>query len=121
MAIVGDFVSGLPRIELLHVGSTQAPKLLVIHYSVTNTVAEAVTALNSRRLSYHILIEKDGTAFQTRPFTKTALHPGLSNWKATSGVALGSSVAKGSIGICLMNMGFAVHSTPASRVAAGKL
>jgi N-acetylmuramoyl-L-alanine amidase len=80
-----------------------------------------VRALNERGLSYHVLIEKDGTAFQTRPFTKTALHPGLSNWKAVSGVDFGSSVAKGSIGICLMNMGFDVASVPASSVGAGKL
>ncbi len=88
---------------------------------MTNTVAKAVAALNARRLSYHILIEKDGTAFQTRRFTQTALHPGLSNWKANSGVDFGASVMKGSIGICLMNMGFDVASVPASSRGAGKL
>jgi N-acetylmuramoyl-L-alanine amidase len=121
MAIVDNMVVGLAKKKLVHVGSTQAPKLLVIHYSVTNTVAQAVAALNARRLSYHILIAKDGTAFQTRPFTETALHPGLSNWKATSGVDLGSTVAKGSIGICLMNMGFDVSSVPSANRADGKL
>jgi N-acetylmuramoyl-L-alanine amidase len=121
MPIVGDFVSGLAKKTLLHVGSPQSPKLLVIHYSVTNTVADAVAALNARRLSYHVLIEKSGTAFQTRPFTQTALHPGLSNWKATSGVDFGASVMKGSIGICLMNMGFDIAGVPAASRGNGKL
>jgi N-acetylmuramoyl-L-alanine amidase len=121
MAIVGDFVEGLAKKTLVHTGAAQSPTLIVIHYSVTNTVADCVAALNSRKLSYHILIEKDGTAFQTRPFTLTAQHPGLSNWKATSGVTLSASVVKGSIGICLMNMGFDTARVPAANVAAGKL
>ena len=92
---------------------------LVIHYSVTNTVAQAVSALNAAGLSYHILIEKDGTAFQTRRFTETALHPGLSNWKAQKDLGLGASLSRGSIGICLMNKGFAFDQGVAS--APGKL
>ncbi|WP_442582661.1 N-acetylmuramoyl-L-alanine amidase [Mesorhizobium sp. ASY16-5R] len=107
MSITDNFITGLPKKTLIHVGANQTPKLLVIHYSVTNTVAQAVAALNAARLSYHILIEKNGDAFQTRRFTESALHPGLSNWKAGSGVTLGASVARGSIGICLMNKGFA--------------
>lgn len=121
MPIVNDFVQGISKKTLNHVGSKQDPTLLVIHYSVTNTVAQAVSALNDRGLSYHVLIEKDGTAFQTRPFTQTALHPGLSNWKAASGIDFGASVMKGSIGICLMNMGFDVRGVPGAKRAAGKL
>ena len=121
MPIVDGFVKGTAKKALNHVGSSQAPTLLVIHYSVTNTVAQAVSALNARGLSYHVLIEKDGKAFQTRPFTQTALHPGLSNWKADTGVDFGASVMKNSIGICLMNMGFDVKSVPAGNVGAGKL
>lgn len=121
MAIAGNFVTGIAKKGLVHLGTAQTPKLLVIHYSVTNTVAAAVTALNAARLSYHILIEKDGTAFQTRPFTETALHPGLSNWKATSGVDLGASVGRGSIGMCLMNMGFDVGAVPGSNIGDAKL
>src|SRR5262245_27673944 len=86
MAIVDDFVVGIRKKTLEHAGARQNPTSLVIHYSVTYTVAQAVRVLNQRRLSYHVLIEKDGTAFQTRPFTETALHPGLSNWKAMSGL-----------------------------------
>ena len=119
MPIVNNFLEGVERKPLLHAGANQTPKLLVIHYSVTNTAAEAVRALNDRRLSYHILIEKNGKAFQTRRFTETALHPGLSNWKAQAGVGLTESVARGSIGICLMNKGFAFDSGQPN--AAGKL
>ncbi|WP_170182173.1 N-acetylmuramoyl-L-alanine amidase [Phreatobacter stygius] len=106
MSITNHWIDGIDRINLLHNGANQTPRLVVIHYSVTNTVAAAVEALNSQRLSYHILIEKDGEAFQTRRFTESAAHPGLSNWKAAGNVGLGHSVQLGSVGICLMNKGF---------------
>jgi N-acetylmuramoyl-L-alanine amidase len=109
MTIKGDFIVGLPIQKLKHVGAPQTPRLLVIHYSVTNTVSEAVTALNgaSPPLGYHILIAKDGKAFQTRKFTEHAAHPGRSNWKPEGGLTMGSSLQRGSIGICMMNKGFA--------------
>ncbi|MGR9079522.1 N-acetylmuramoyl-L-alanine amidase (plasmid) [Rhizobium leguminosarum] len=122
MSINNHFVSGLGRKTLLHKGRSQLPRLIVIHYSVTNTVAEAVMALNHEKLSYHILIEKDGTAFQTRGFNETAAHPGLSNWKSEKDIGLGNSVAQGSVGICLMNKGYAYDKTlPQSASAPGKL
>lgn len=107
LSITNHWVDGLAKKTLLHSGANQTPRLAVIHYSVTNTVAEAVAALDAQRLSYHILIEKSGEAFQTRRFTQTAAHPGLSNWKQHGNIGLGSSVQVGSIGICLMNKGYA--------------
>ncbi len=118
MSITGHYINGIAKQPLSHVGTTQTPKVLVIHYSVTDTVAAAVTALNAANLSYHILIEKDGTAYQTRRFTEHAAHPGLSNWKAQSDVTLGSSLQRGSVGICLMNKGYAYGG---SASAPGKL
>ena len=107
MSITHHWIDGLAKLTLLHKGANQTPRLAVIHYSVTNTVAEAVAALDAQRASYHILIEKSGAAFQTRRFTETAAHPGLSNWKPLGNVGLGSSVQVGSVGICLMNKGYA--------------
>lgn len=118
MSITNNFIDGLSKKTLKHVGTNQTPKLLVIHYSVTDTVAQAVAALDAAKLGYHILIEKDGKAFQTRPFTQTAAHPGLSNWKAQEGITLDASVSRGSVGICLMNKGFDHKSSPHK---AGKL
>ncbi|TCA34325.1 N-acetylmuramoyl-L-alanine amidase [Rhizobium leguminosarum bv. viciae] len=122
MTINDHFVTGLARKILLHKGGSQIPRLIVVHYSVTNTVAEAVAALNSEKLSYHILIEKDGTAFQTRGFNESAAHAGLSNWKSEKDVGLGDSAARGSVGICLMNKGYAYDKNlPASGSGLGKL
>lgn len=106
MTITQDWVDGLPEQKLIHKGRPHSPTLLVIHYSVTNTIKQAVDALNTRKLSYHILVGKDGKAVQTRRLNETAAHPGLSNWKAQADVGLGNSVQIGSIGICLMNKGF---------------
>lgn len=118
MAIVDHWISGLAKKPLKHVGRSQKPTLIVVHYSVTDTVAQAVAALNAAGLGYHILIEKDGKAFQTRPLNETAAHPGLSNWKSAEGLTLGGSVQIGSIGICLMNKGFDFKKSPH---AAGRL
>ena len=118
MTITDHFIDGLSQRTLKHVGTNQTPKLLVIHYSVTDTVNQAVAALDAAKLGYHILIEKDGKAFQTRPFTQSAAHPGLSNWKAQDGVTLDASVSRGSVGICLMNKGFDHKTSPHK---AGKL
>ncbi|WID99686.1 N-acetylmuramoyl-L-alanine amidase (plasmid) [Bosea vestrisii] len=71
-----------------------------------------MAALNSQKLSYHILIAKDGKAYQTRPFTKTAAHPGRSNWKRPQNVRDAGSEQIGSIGVCLMNMGYAHGDRP---------
>ncbi len=108
MPVNGHYIDGIAKLSLVHKGANQTPVLVVIHYSVTNTVAEAVKVLNARKLSYHVLIEKNGKAFQTRPFTKTARHPGLSNWKPEANLRLGSSISRNSVGICLMNKGYAV-------------
>jgi N-acetylmuramoyl-L-alanine amidase len=122
MSITNHFVDGVEKKKLVHTGVNQMPVLLVIHYSVTNTVEEAVRALNRDKLSYHVLIEKNGMAFQTRRFTESAAHPGLSNWKPKGEVSLGASVARGSVGICLMNKGFDFDSTlPRSASGPGKL
>ncbi|MCV9936867.1 N-acetylmuramoyl-L-alanine amidase [Boseaceae bacterium BT-24-1] len=113
MAITDGWIAGIKKQPLLHEGGQQPnPKLVVIHYSVTDTVADAVAALNQQKLSYHILIGKDGKACQTRPFTTTAAHPGRSNWKRVKNVRSVSTEQVGSIGICLMNMGYAHGARP---------
>jgi N-acetylmuramoyl-L-alanine amidase len=114
MAIKDHWITGLARQPLVHKGTTQTPRLVVLHYSVTDTIDEAVRVLNRAGLGYHILIGKDGRAVQTRPLTETAAHPGLSNWKRTEGVTLDSSVQRGSVGICLMNTGFAHGPRPSA-------
>jgi N-acetylmuramoyl-L-alanine amidase len=125
MAIVDNFIQGVAKKTLLHEGSPYSPTRVVIHYSVTSTMAQAVNALNGQNppLSYHILIDKDGTAFQTRSFLLHAAHPGRSNWKATGGVNNSSTLMKSSIGICLINRGFDINpgSMPASQVFSGEL
>jgi N-acetylmuramoyl-L-alanine amidase len=113
MSITSHWITGIAKQPLSHVGGAQPnPGLLVIHYSVTDTVASAVAALNTSGASYHILIEKNGKAYQTRPFTQTAAHPGRSNWKAAASVREASTVQTSSIGICLMNKGWAYGPSP---------
>jgi N-acetylmuramoyl-L-alanine amidase len=97
-----DFATPLP---LNHVGRDFEPWRIVLHYSAGSTRQSAVNALNGNNLSYHVLIDRDGKAFQTRPFTKHAAHAGRSNWKSAGGIANGSSLNHDSIGICFINLG----------------
>lgn len=117
-----NWIEGATEQPLDHKGANQTPSLIAVHYSVTRTVADAVAVLNKRKLSYHLFIAKDGTLFQTRRLTETARHPGRSNWKQQSGVKDTLTLQRGSIGICFMNMGFAIPANnPASQTHVGKL
>lgn len=81
------------------------PKRITLHYSAGSTLSGAVSTLRSRRLSYHVLIDVDGTPFQTRPFTIKAVHAGRSNWKEAGNVTNTSSLSDNSIGISFINLG----------------
>jgi N-acetylmuramoyl-L-alanine amidase len=76
---------------------------------VTDDLDGAVSALNGRRLSYHILIEPDGTVNQTRPFHKHAAHCGYSNWKRQSGLTNASSLNRSAISVTFINRGYFRH------------
>jgi N-acetylmuramoyl-L-alanine amidase len=77
-------------------------RFLVIHFS---SGASAESSINfwqtpaAKGASAHLVIDRDGTVFQCRPFNKTCGHAGKSRWKGFSG--LNSC----SIGIELANAG----------------
>jgi N-acetylmuramoyl-L-alanine amidase len=106
MSINNGLAAGATPISLPGTGSAQTPGLIVIHYPVTRSVAAAVNALQGSGNSYHVLIDKDGGLYQSRPFTRSAGHAGLSNWKVMNSLAMGHSVNRGSVGISLINMGY---------------
>ena len=85
------------------------PWRIVLHYTAGTTLSGAKNTLNKRGLGYHVLIDVDGTPYQSRPFTKTVAHAGRSNWKAAGGIANGSSLNGDAIGICFVNLGQLAH------------
>jgi N-acetylmuramoyl-L-alanine amidase len=99
------FVDGANVVNLGTNGSPMSPTRIVIHYTAGSTLSGAVSTLTSKKLGYNILIDKDGSLHQTRPFTRSANHAGRSNWKAASGLTNASSLNGTSIGISLVNLG----------------
>lgn len=99
---------------LNHVGSASTPTLIAIHYTVTDTVAQAVSALNGRGLSYHFLIAPDGTVHQTRRPDVHAAHAGRSNWKMASGLSNGTSLNRSAVSISFINRGFFARKSATS-------
>jgi len=81
------------------------PDYIVIHYTATDTAAEAVnwfmnTKDNPNRIAAHIVLDPDGTITQLVPFNRKANHAGPSTW---SGVDF---LNGHSIGIEIVNPGF---------------
>jgi len=105
VTIQNDRITGAVSVALPDPGNPQQPTRIVLHYSAGSTLAGAVQTLRARGLSYHVLIDTDGSLHQTRAFTRTARHAGRSNWKATSGLTNSTSLNAASIGISLVNLG----------------
>lgn len=106
MPIQNGWYDQATRKDLLHQGRPYTPTSICIHYTVTDTVDAAISALNSRKLSYHLLVDHDGSVTQTRPVDLHAAHGGYANWKETGDLSNGTSLNERAVSISLINRGF---------------
>lgn len=109
MSFVNGKYTGAKALTLVHQGGASTPRSIVMHYTVTDTVAAAKNALNSKGLSYTFLIDHDGTVWQTRAPDRSSAHAGRSNWKAPSGIGNSSSMNTAAVSISFINRGFFGH------------
>jgi len=79
---------------------TLSPKYIVIHYTGGTSVRGTFSTLKGRKLSYHVIIDRDGEMTQCVAFNKGAKHAGKSNYRGTD------DLNRHSIGICLANRGY---------------
>jgi len=70
---------------------------IVVHATAGSSLSGALSALRQRELSYHYIIEKDGTVTKCVPISRVAWHAGKSLGPQ------GSNVNQYSIGISLVN------------------
>lgn len=70
---------------------------VVLHASAGSTLEGAISTLRARGLSYHFLIEKDGTVWKGCPVLGQAHHAGESDGPQ------GKYVNRYSIGVCFIN------------------
>jgi len=105
VTITNGRIMGAASVALSDTGNPMIPTRIVLHYSAGSTLAGAIATLRQRHLSYHVLIDTDGSLHQTRALNRTARHAGRSNWKAAGGLTNRSSLNSHSIAVSLINLG----------------
>lgn len=70
---------------------------IVLHATAGSSLAGALSALKSRELSYHYIVEKDGTVTKCVPYGRVAFHAGQSSGPE------GANVNGYSVGISFVN------------------
>ncbi len=85
-------------------------KMLVWHATAGESAQSSAGWVNrpgvppKEQASYHYIIERDGTIYRMCPLNKRAFHAGRSAWPVpASGVPVGSSVNRRSLGIAFAN------------------
>jgi N-acetylmuramoyl-L-alanine amidase len=92
--------------DVIRGGSAMAVRrFLVIHHTAGATGKSSVSSMRARGLAAHLVIERDGTIIQCRPFNKTCGHAGASSWTDPSTGHKFIGLNSCSIGIELANAG----------------
>lgn len=55
-------------------------RCLVIHFTAGATAKSSIASMRSQGLAAHLVIDRDGTIYQCRPFNRTCGHAGRSRW-----------------------------------------
>ncbi len=84
---------------------------LVLHATATGTLQEAVEILRLRGISYHAIVDHDGSSVQCVPFECVAYHAGESTGPQ------GEGVNEYSVGLSMVNWNDGDESYPAAQVA----
>jgi N-acetylmuramoyl-L-alanine amidase len=96
------WLEGAIRREIVGGSPMPVRRFLVIHFTSGATAESSVNFWKTpaaKGASAHIVIDRDGTVYQCRPFNRTCGHAGVSRWKNYS------NLNSCSIGIELANAG----------------
>jgi N-acetylmuramoyl-L-alanine amidase len=112
------------KLDLLPGGSMMPNRrLLVIHFTSGMSAASSIEfwkSAEAKGACAHIIIDRDGTIFQCRPFDRTAGHAGVSTWFDQANDIKRAGCNAFSIGIELANAGDSVSGTVEKPLAFGK-
>lgn len=86
-------------------GEMKIRRCVVIHHTAGATAKSSSVAMRQRGVSAHVVIDRDGTIYQCRPFDVTAGHAGESRWKDPKTGRLYVGCNGFSIGIEIANAG----------------
>jgi N-acetylmuramoyl-L-alanine amidase len=90
---------GASEIHSVSTYGTLVPSYIAIHFSLGGSVSGSVSHLNEKGFGYNIIVDRDGSIYQTAPFNRIVRHAGASNWRGWD------NLNSFSIGICLANYG----------------
>ena len=80
-------------------------RFLVIHHTCGATGKSSIESMRAQGLSAHVVIDRDGTITQCRPFNKVCAHAGKSVWTDPHTGRVFSGLNSCAIGIELANAG----------------
>jgi N-acetylmuramoyl-L-alanine amidase len=106
MTITNHKLDGATYVPTVHIAGTINPELIVVHdathhlqkYPHKNSVVHYLKR-NTRKVAYHVLLERDGSVVQMAPFNRKVHHAGRSSWKGKD------SCNEFSIGVAMANPG----------------
>lgn len=115
MKITDDHLLDGAKLEILPGGNAMGNRrLLVIHFTSGKSAQSSIDFWKSpdaKGACAHIIIDRDGTIFQCRPFNKTAGHAGVSHWFDPAVKVRRDGCNAFSIGIELANAGDSVEGS----------
>jgi N-acetylmuramoyl-L-alanine amidase len=80
-------------------------RCVVVHFTSGATAKSSIESMRGAGLSAHIVVDRDGTIYQCRPFNKQCAHAGKSRWRDPKTGVLYSGLNSCSIGIEIANTG----------------
>lgn len=80
-------------------------RCLVEHFTSGATAKSSIESMRSQGLSAHLVIDRDGTIYQCRPFNLQCSHAGKSRWKDPNTGTLYNGLNSCAIGIEIANAG----------------
>jgi N-acetylmuramoyl-L-alanine amidase len=98
-------------------------RLLVIHFTSGMSAQSSIDfwkSAEAKGACAHVIIDRDGTIFQCRPFDRTAGHAGVSEWFDAAREIKRAGCNAFSIGIELANAGDSVSGSVENPLAFGK-
>lgn len=105
MIVSDGWLDTADRYEILGGAPMTIRRCLVIHFTNGASARSSIDAMRDRGLSCHLVIDRDGTIYQTRSFHRTCSHAGVSRWKDPNNGILHEGANAFSIGIELANAG----------------
>jgi N-acetylmuramoyl-L-alanine amidase len=105
MTITNHWLNGAVKDEIKGGAAMAVRRCLVIHHTAGASAKSSVASMRSQGLSAHLVVDRDGTIYQCRPFNVQCAHAGKSKWVDPNTGKTYTNINSCSIGIEIANAG----------------